>query len=151
MEEIGKSLPAIFSRQLRRGGPQLAEILAPLWARATGRAIAEHSRPVAFTAGTLTLETHCRTWAAQLLQMQAQIAEKVNAFLGAPVVKELRVRVAANARAWDAAAQPKLRVPESAEPLTAECDPGSGAEAETSRILARSYAKYFARNGRRTA
>ena len=99
MEEIGKSLPAVFKRQLRKPGNQLAEILAPLWARAAGRAIAEHSRPASFADGTLTLEADSYTWAAQLRLMREQILEKVNAFLGAPVVKELEVAVSRMAAA----------------------------------------------------
>ncbi|HET7841391.1 MAG TPA: DciA family protein, partial [Terriglobia bacterium] len=65
MEEIGKSLPVIFKRHIRKSGPAVAEILAPLWARVAGRAIAEHSRPVGFEAGQLLLETTCETWAGQ--------------------------------------------------------------------------------------
>ena len=99
MEEIGNSLPAVFKRQLRKPGPQLAEILAPLWSRAAGRAIAEHSRPEAFAGGTLTLEADSHTWASQLKLMREQIREKVNAFLGAPVIKELEVVVSPRAAA----------------------------------------------------
>jgi predicted nucleic acid-binding Zn ribbon protein len=99
VEEIGNSLPAVFKRQLRKPGTQLAEILAPLWARAAGRAIAEHSRPAAFADGTLTLEADSHTWAAQLRLMREQIRKKVNAFLGVPVVKELEVSVSRRAAA----------------------------------------------------
>ena len=55
MEEIGKTLPAVFKRHVRGSNPQLVEILAPLWSRVAGKGIAEHSRPVAFWSGTLTL------------------------------------------------------------------------------------------------
>ena len=150
MEEIGKSLPVIFKRHVRRAGPQLAQVLAPLWARATGRAIADHSRPVAFASGALTLETTCETWAGQLRLMQPQIAEKVNAFLGAPVVKELKVRVAADLEAWDAARQLKLHAAGSREPVVAEIDFSSASETEMARVLGRSFTKYFGRRGKRS-
>jgi hypothetical protein len=149
VEEIGKSLPVVFKRHVRRAGPQLARILAPLWARAAGRAIAEHSRPVAFAAGELTLETTCETWAAQLRQMQAPIAEKVNAFLGEPVVKELKVRVAPDLAAWDAARQLKLHAPGSREPVVPEIDFDGGTDTETTRVLGRSFTKYFSRRKKR--
>ncbi len=123
MEEIGKSLPIIFKRHLRHDEPQLAEILAPLWSRVAGRAVAEHSRPVAFKSGELTLETSCETWAGQLRQMRAQLAEAVNRYMGTPVVKELRVRVRANAPAWDSRRQLKLHAPDSREPLIAGFEP----------------------------
>ena len=99
MEEIGNSLPAVFKRHLRKPSPKLAEILAPLWARAAGRAIAEHSRPSGFADGTLTLEADSYTWAAQLKMMREQILEKVNAFLGGNFVKELNVAVSPSAAA----------------------------------------------------
>ncbi len=108
VEEIGKSLPVLFKHHVRRAEPQLAEVLEPLWARVAGRAIAEHSRPVAFGSGALTLEASCETWAAQLRQMHAQIAEAVNGFLGAPVVKALEVRVARDLGAWNQANAKRL-------------------------------------------
>ncbi len=148
MEEIGKSLPVIFKRHLRRNEPQLADILAPLWARVAGRAIAEHSRPVGFESGELVLETSCETWAGQLRQMSAQVVEAVNRYLGTPAVRELRVRVRANAPAWDARKQLKLHAPDSREPLIAGFDT-AGDHTETKRIVERSYAKYFSRGAKR--
>ena len=149
MEEIGKSLPVIFKRHIQRSGPGVADILAPLWARVAGRAIAEHSRPVGFEAGQLVLETTCETWAGQLQLMSAQVIEAVNRYLGAPAVRELRVRVRAGGPAWDAKRQLKLHAPDSREPLIAGFETGSGAETETSRVVERSYAKYFSRGAKR--
>jgi hypothetical protein len=149
VEEIGKSLPIIFKRHIRRSDPALAEILAPLWARVAGRAIAEHSRPVAFEAGQLILETSCETWAGQLRQMSAQLIEAVNLTMGAPAVKELSVRVRAGGPVWDAKRQLKLHAPDSREPLIAGFETRDGAESETSRVVARSYAKYFSRGAKR--
>lgn len=149
VEEIGKSLPVVFKRHLRRTEPQLAEILAPLWVRVAGKAIADHSRPVAFSSGALTLETTCATWAGQLQQMQAQIAEAVNAFLGAPVVKELRVRVVQNLPPVEENGRSTIFTPHSLETPIPELDSRAGLDPETTRILERSLAKYFARGRRR--
>jgi predicted nucleic acid-binding Zn ribbon protein len=94
LEAIGNSLPVVFKRQVRRADAQLAELLAPLWARVAGKAVARHSRPVAFWSGRLTLAAQSETWAAQLRTLEAEILEAVNNFLGAPLAKELRVRLA---------------------------------------------------------
>ena len=96
MEEVGKLLPRIFKRQMRREDAQLIEILGPLWLRAAGKGIAENSRPIAFVAGTLTLETTCPTWASQLLQMAQELRGEINDFLGCPVVKKLEIKILPN-------------------------------------------------------
>ena len=129
MEEIGNSLPAVFKRQLRKPGLQLAQILAPLWARAAGRAIAEHSRPAAFADGTLTLKADSQTWAVQLGLMQAQIVSKINEFLGVAVVKELQVSVATD--------------------LTAEVAPGGSLGARKAGIPRRPFASNSGRSRKR--
>lgn len=92
MEEIGKSLPGILRGYLRRESPHLIEVLAPLWPRVAGAAIAQHSRPVFFSAGTLTVETASEIWAVQLCQMGEEIRAEINGCLGLPLVKRLMVR-----------------------------------------------------------
>ena len=96
MEEVGKLLPRIFKKQIRRENTQLIEILGPLWPRAAGKGIAENSKPIAFITGTLTLETTCPTWATQLRQMEQQLCVEINNFLGCAVVKKLEVRILPN-------------------------------------------------------
>lgn len=96
MEEVGKLLPKIFKRQMGRRDPRLIEILGPLWLRVAGRGIAENSSPIAFAAGTLTLETSCLSWAAQLRQMREPIRAEINNFLGCSLIKTIEVRVAMN-------------------------------------------------------
>ncbi len=101
MEEIGKVLPSIFKRQFRRGDPRLAEVLASLWPRVAGQAVAQHSRPVNFGGGTLTLETDGVCWTTQLQALSKEIQAQVNAFLGGPVINQVRVRAAPVAgEAW---------------------------------------------------
>lgn len=94
MEAVGKLLPAIFKRQMRRDDTRLVELLVPFWQRAAGRGIAENSTPVHFGAGTLTLETTCPTWAIQLRNMTEEIRAGINNFMGAPIVKKIRVQLA---------------------------------------------------------
>jgi predicted nucleic acid-binding Zn ribbon protein len=97
MEEIGNFLPRIFKRQVHRGDPRLAEVLAPLWPRVAGHAVAEHSRPVRFGGGTLVLETDGDCWATQLQALSKEIQTQVNRFLGEPVIRQVRVRTAPTA------------------------------------------------------
>ncbi len=92
VEEVGKILPSILGRHVNRGDSRLVEVLTALWPRAVGQGIAQHSRPVTFVSGTLTLATACPSWAAQLGQMSEEVRAEINSFLGRPVVRKLRVR-----------------------------------------------------------
>jgi hypothetical protein len=91
MEEIGKILPKVLQPQLSCLEPPVVEVLAPLWTRVAGKALAKECRPVAFSAGTLTLATEDAGWAEPLQQMAEDIRGHVNNFLGKPVVKHLRI------------------------------------------------------------
>ena len=91
MEEIGKILPKVLKPQLSRLEPPVVEVLAPLWSRVAGKVLAKECRPVAFSAGTLTLATDDADWAEPLQQMGEEIRAHVNDFLGKPVVKHLRI------------------------------------------------------------
>ncbi len=144
MEEVGKLLPRIFKRQMGRKDPRLIEILGPLWLRVAGRGIAENSSPIAFVAGTLTLETPCLSWAAQLRQMREEIRGEINNFLGCSVVKKIEVRVAMDlGRTKPEMSQIKFPVTD-----TRKVD-GAGAilkiDSKAARILGRSKAKVPAR------
>jgi len=91
MEEIGKILPKILKPELSRLEPPMVEVLAPLWTLVAGKALAKECRPVAFSAGTLTLATEDSAWAEPLRQMAGEIQAHVNNFLGKPVVKHLKI------------------------------------------------------------
>lgn len=152
MEEIGKSLPAVFKRRAPRDEPQWVEVLGLLWPRVAGKAVAEHSRPVAFGSGTLTLSTPCETWAAQLRQLEEEILEAVNAFLGGAVVKELRVRQAPElARPRDEIRNSKVetRTRRVNELRVSNLKFPAGLDAQTAGILELSFSKYFARREKR--
>lgn len=167
VEEVGKILPAIFKRQVRRENPRLVEILSPLWPRVAGRSISEHSRPITFGAGTLTLATPCSTWATELRQISEEIRAEINSFLGSPVVKKLRVRLVADVPQADAdgrnlkieTVRSKLEARKS-EFESAGPEPAAEAselrgeiraelDADTARTLELSFAKYFARPARK--
>ncbi len=92
MDEVGKILPTVFKTHVYRGDPTVVEILAPLWPRVVGKAMARQSRPAAFSRGTLTLATESESWCLQLERMGEEIRAEINAFLGSSVVKRLRIR-----------------------------------------------------------
>lgn len=147
MEEIAKIFPAVF-RQRFRSGPQLAELLASLWPRIVGQAMAQQSRPVRFAEGTLTLTTHCLAWAAQLRQMQEEIRAAINAFLGGSVVKKLRVEHILKPVADTPATPQRSPQPKLPAPRLERLDALAGLDPNVASILERSFAKYFARRGR---
>ncbi len=145
MEEIGKIFPSIFKKHVQGRQPRVVEILAPLWPRVAGKAMARQSQPVAFGAGTLTLATACPSWATELRRMAEEIRAQVNSFLGGPVVKRLRVRYTpeleirksefetGNSKFENRSWEPDFEFP--------RIDP------EVARILEQSFTKYFSRPG----
>ena len=149
MEEIGNILPAVFKKQVRRADPPVVELLAPLWSRVAGKAIAQQSRPIAFAEGTLTLGVSCLSWTAQLRQMSEDIRAKINGFLGGPIVKKLRIQHVPDLAPLETA---RGKQASHAEPGTEKLSWPDGAarpDPEISGILERSFAKYFARSGKR--
>jgi hypothetical protein len=150
VEEIGKSLPGIFKRHVQRTGSQLVEVLAPMWAQVAGRAVAEHSRPVAFWSGTLTLATPSDTWAAQLRLLAPEILEAVNAFLGGAVIKELRVNLVPGlAPSKFELRGSQIETRDRTPFRIAPCEFPGGLDSETKNVLERSFSKYFARGEKR--
>jgi hypothetical protein len=92
VEDVGRIMPSVVGRHLQGTGPRLVQVLSALWPRAVGKGIAEHSRPVSFLSGTLTLATACPSWATQLGQMREEVRAGINGFLGRPLVRNVRVR-----------------------------------------------------------
>ena len=154
VQEIGKVLPAVFKSHWRRANPPLVEVLAPLWPRVAGKSIAAHSLPVAFQAGTLTVATWSPSWAAQLRRLAEEVRAAVNSFLGGPLVKNVRIRLSADANSVRGPLEGAIRGFSKTPPSSA---PGPDAgklqfpdseaklDPEIARIVERSYAKYFAR------
>ena len=149
MEDIGKILPVILKSQIRRLNPPVVEILAPLWRRVAGQAMARNSRPVAFHAGTLTLACDCTSWSTQLQQMAEEIRAEINSFLGGPVVKKLQVRRVAQ---LDEARRPEPQIepfPVPRSPQTDSAGRTGTAQSGTTRGVERPYRKYPAGLGKR--
>jgi hypothetical protein len=145
MEEIGKILPKVLKPQLCRLEPPVVEVLAPLWTRVAGKALARQCRPVAFSAGTLTLATDDADWAKPLQQMAEEIRAHVNNFLGKPVVKHLRIsRLGKLDRSNRPQWQPE-NLPVS-KPNRKDW-PGkvSGVAPDAAQVIGRPYSKYFGR------
>jgi len=145
MEEVGKLLPSIFKRQMGRKDPRLIEILGPLWLRVAGSGIAENSTPIAFLSGTLTLETSCLSWAAQLRQMREEIRAEINNFLGCSVVKRIEVRVAMNSERMKPELS-RIKFPITDTRRIDGADVIPRIDAKTARVLGRSKAKVPARS-----
>lgn len=149
MEEIGKILPNIFKPLLSRQEPPVVEVLAPLWSRVAGKALACQCRPVAFSAGTLTLATDDADWAKPLQQMAGEILAAVNNFLGKPVVKSLKIlRVGKLERSDRTQRRPEylpVRGPSRKD------RPGqvSGAAPDRAQVIGRPDTKYSGRKRRR--
>ena len=148
MEEIGKILPAVFKTQVRRADPPLVELLTPLWPRVVGKAIARCSHPLGFSEGVLTLAVSCPSWTTQLRELREEIRAKINTFLGGPIVKKLNVRHVPDLAPLEVSAgrHDKLADPGTVKP--GRPDGAENLDAETSEILERSFAKYFARRGK---
>lgn len=69
------------------------------WADIAGPEIADHCAPTSLRDGELVLQAESTAWATQLRLMSRQIAERVNADLGATVVTTVRVNGPSSARA----------------------------------------------------
>lgn len=145
VHEIGKLLPFVFRKQIRRAEPRLLEILIPLWPRIAGKTMAQHSQPAAFESGVLTLTTDCATWGGQLRQMTEEIRAEINSFLGQPVVKKLRVKQVAQLDLFAPARPSSGTATRTLVPEEGDVDTTSIPDAEIARVIASSYAKYFAR------
>lgn len=145
MEEVGRILPSIFGGHLRRGDSRLVEILTPLWSRAVGKGIAQHSRPVTFVAGTLTLAVSCSSWASQLGQMSEEVRAGINSFLGRPVVRKLRMLHVPSLVLDDDNPKIETRRFEPASPRLRPSLELANLNPEIARCVEDAFAKYFSR------
>ena len=148
MQEIGKLLPSVFRKQIRRAEPHLLEILIPLWPRIAGKPIAQRSQPAAFESGVLTLSTDSATWGRQLRQMTEEIRAEINSFLGQPAVRKLRIK---NVARLDLLPRKGQSRGTTSPPPTSEdalVDTTSIRDPEVAQVFASSYGKYFARQRR---
>ncbi|MGH9397098.1 MAG: DUF721 domain-containing protein [Terriglobia bacterium] len=163
MEELGSILPKAFQKHVLCGRKPVLEILVPLWPRAVGKFIGQCSRPVAFEDGRLTLAVSSPSWETQLRALSDPLQAQINSFLGAPVIKKLRIRPHT---ARDQAAGSSAPVGQMGGPRDA-ATPARGPEhnfalvnllraqgevalpPELVDVVERSFVKYFSRNGER--
>jgi hypothetical protein len=148
VEEIGKLLPALFKKQIRRAEPRLIEILVPLWPRIAGKTMAQHSQPAYFASGVLTLATDSTTWGTQLRQMTEEIRAEINGFLGQPIVKKLRIKAVPQPGLFSSLPASRETVPPAPARDEKAMDTAPIADPEIASALASSYAKYFTRTRR---
>ncbi len=169
MDELGKLLPRFLNKHVRGDQAPVVEVLAPLWPRVAGRAVAEQSRPVGFGNGTLTLAASSAPWAKELRGLHDEIRIAVNRTLGRPLVKRVRVKLAAaqvsgvdrdvsgafGLENEAPSVQQKLGILSTPDHAPTSIPDGgdfgleSGLDLEVREVLSRSFAKYFGRaNGR---
>ena len=148
MDEIGKVLPTLFRKQIRRSEPHVLDILLPLWPRIAGKVMAQHSQPTSFAFGVLTLAADCATWSTQLRHMTEDIRAEINGFLGQSIVKKLRIKTVPQPSLF--ASRRSLRKTELPAPALIEkvMETASIPDQQVALTLASSYAKYFARHRR---
>ncbi len=143
MDDIGRILPGLFRKQIRRAEPRLVEILLALWPRIAGRAMAQHSSPVSFANGALTVSTDCPTWGAQLRHMTEELRAGINGFLGQPIVRKLRIKIEPPALFLP----PTVRQSAAPSPVFREhANTAAIADGEIAAAFSASYAKYFSRH-----
>ena len=152
MEEIGRIVPRALKKHVQREEAPRFAVVAGLWRRVAGQAIAEQAFPVSFSAGLLTLTTASNSWAVQLQALSSEICSAVNMALGQPLVKRLRVRLGqpreSGMRESANMKSPKIApVPPDWDELQTGIDASSlaGLDPEICRTLSHSFAKYFAR------
>ncbi|HXJ91567.1 MAG TPA: DUF721 domain-containing protein [Terriglobia bacterium] len=168
MDELSKLLPRFLSKHVRGDQPPVLEVLAPLWPRVAGRAMAEQSRPVAFGNGTLTVAASSAPWATELRGLHDEIRIAVNRTLGRPLVKRVRVRLtpvgSEDGRDLSGGVGLEREAPSARQDFGILPTPGeapasiydgkefslhAGLDPETREIMFRSFAKYFGRTNRR--
>jgi hypothetical protein len=154
VEDVGSILPKALNKHLSCAKSRVVEVLAPVWGRIVGKLVAQQSRPVRYSDGTLVISAYSPPWAAQLAQMADQIRSEVNAFLAAPVVRKIRVRCQPDAKpecsqivVSRVAGPPDCQPDEMKRLLWA--DGRTTLDPELVRVVERSFMKYFSRNGKR--
>jgi hypothetical protein len=148
VQEIGRLLPSVIKKQVPHVDPAWIEILRALWPRMVGKAMARQCQPASFASGTLTICTDSRTWATQLRYLAEEIRAEINGFLAQSLVKKLRIKLVPQLELFP----PKAVVPAASDCFPAPASPAKGTglipDAEIAHIVAKSYAKYFARERR---
>ncbi len=148
MDEVGKILPTVFKSRVQHGEPPLAEILAPLWPRVVGKAMARQCRPATFSRGTLTVVAESESWSLQLQQMEEEVRAEINAFLGGPVVRRLLVRQVIGLDAMNTGA-PQAGFPRPEKSPREWADRAANPKSGIARLAHRAIQKRFTRSFRK--
>ncbi len=151
MEDLGNILPRVLKKHVRGESAPVLAVLAGVWPRVAGKAMAEQSRPVSFSAGTLTLAVTCPNWAVQLKGLSEVIRKAANEALGRPAVRQVRIKLAdLNEDAGrKPAAKPEHGRQLAADSVEADIPALAKLAPELREIVARSFAKYFAHSDRK--
>ena len=99
---IGALLPRITRPAFKTRAPAAAQVMAD-WAEIVGPALAETTAPRRLSGGTLSLAC-AGPVALELQHLSAQLIERINAYLGRPLIQRLRF-------AQDAAPRKPARLP----------------------------------------
>lgn len=99
---IGDALAAVVASLGRRptttggrgraGGAATVSVFRS-WDDAVGASVAAHARPIALDDGRLLVEVDQPGWATQLRYLSATLIERLDAVIGAGVVRSIEVRV----------------------------------------------------------
>jgi len=150
MEDLGNILPRVLKRHVRsESGPVMA-VLAGVWPRVAGKAMAEQARPLEFSAGRLTLAVTCPSWAVQLEGLREEIRSAINQALGRAVVRHVRVKLVSHDEpVAGAAARREETAPIAAKWIDVDLPTLAQLEPQLRETVSNSYAKYFARRDRK--
>ena len=106
VDPIGGRDPALLGDQLRhllaqRGWQTEVAVGSVMgrWAQIVGPAIAEHTEPLTYTDGALTVRTSSTAWATNLRLQASSLIARLNAEIGPDAVTDLRF-VGPNAPSW---------------------------------------------------
>jgi len=148
VDEIGKILPSLLSKQIGRPDPHLLGILIPLWPRIAGKTLAQHSQPARFASGVLTLAADSAMWSTQLQHLTKELRAGINGFLGRPLVRKLRIMTVTQPGVFSPPPPSRRTAAPAPTVVPQAMDLNSIADREVASTLASSYAKYFNRPGR---
>jgi predicted nucleic acid-binding Zn ribbon protein len=96
-ESFGAAIDAFLKVRGWENDARVHAVLAS-WPRIAGPEIADHCTPDSLRDGELVLTAESTAWATQLRLMERQIKDRVNADLGAAVVRSVRVHGPASTR-----------------------------------------------------
>jgi predicted nucleic acid-binding Zn ribbon protein len=94
---MSRTAPRSLSATLRDFTKRLAPAttlarVQEVWERTTGSAIAQAAQPTAERSGVLTVTCEASVWAQELDLIAEEIVARLNATLGAALIRELRCR-----------------------------------------------------------